>query len=77
MVAEGSFCGLEAYLEFLTQEGCSCSCLNVWELFLVAENGLRKEQGTKIERENKVTTYLESTGVHQDFVQMLPIHLYS
>lgn len=77
MVAKGSFCGLEAYLEFLMQGSCSCNCLNVWGLFLVAKNGLRKEQGTKIERENKLTTCLENPGVHQDFVQMLLLHLYS
>lgn len=47
------------------------------ETLLVAKIGLRKEQGMKIERENKVNTYLENPGVHQDSVQMPPLYPYT
>lgn len=47
MVAKGFFCGLEAYLEFLTQSSCSCSSLSIWQVRFGAENGLRKEPRLK------------------------------
>lgn len=47
MVAKGSFCGLEFYLEFLTGNRTvtlTVICLRVWKILLVSANGLRRDQ---------------------------------
>ena len=79
MVAKGSFCGLEVYLEFLTQDSYS-HCY----LFKCLENPFSfctwaKERPNTDKLNGKIhgSVYLQSPQGHQDFIQIVLLPLFA